>query len=256
VSGGSDGLAQTRSLPRRQARDLRPGDTHYSAYVGPPAQYDFMGATQFRLLAALGLRETHRVLDVGCGGLRAGRLLIPYLNEGCYCGIEPNAWLVEDAIANEVGRDLIARKAPAFAFRDDFDARGFGKSFDFIVAQSIFSHAGPGMLRMALGRLAPVLAERGLMLVTFIEAEIHPQFEVETEGWVYPECLTYRAQTLQDIVSDLGLAHQRLPWFHPRQTWFALAKDAADLVPSDQLRHLTGAVLRTPEFASSRDVTP
>ena len=25
-----------------------------------------------------------RLIDIGCGSLRSGRLLIPYLNEGCY----------------------------------------------------------------------------------------------------------------------------------------------------------------------------
>jgi cyclopropane fatty-acyl-phospholipid synthase-like methyltransferase len=61
------------------ASKLNPGDKHYKAYVGPPTQYDFMGATQFRLLCTLGLREQHKVLDFGCGSLRAGRLLLSYL---------------------------------------------------------------------------------------------------------------------------------------------------------------------------------
>ena len=68
-----------RALSREAAKALPPGARHYAAYVGPPEQYDFMGATQFRLLTTLGLREHHSVLDFGCGSLRAGRLLIPYL---------------------------------------------------------------------------------------------------------------------------------------------------------------------------------
>lgn len=52
-------------------RKTRAGDANLRAYVGPPAQYDFMGATQFRLLAGLGLREEHRIVDIGCGSLRA-----------------------------------------------------------------------------------------------------------------------------------------------------------------------------------------
>jgi hypothetical protein len=65
---------ETRTLGREAAKSLSPGSRHYTAFVGPPQQYDFMGATQFRLLTTLGLREHHRLLD-----LRAGRLLIPYL---------------------------------------------------------------------------------------------------------------------------------------------------------------------------------
>ena len=94
---------QTTTLSREEAaKTLRAGSpAHYSAYVGPPALYDFMGATQFRLLTTLGLRDTHNLLDFGCGSLRAGRLLIPYLLPGRYFGVEPNAWLVEEAIINQ-----------------------------------------------------------------------------------------------------------------------------------------------------------
>jgi hypothetical protein len=90
---------RTRDFAPDQARTLLPGADHYRAYVGPADQWDFMGATQFRLLTALGLRETDTVLDVGCGSLRAGRLLIPYLAVGGYHGIEPNTWPLDDAIA-------------------------------------------------------------------------------------------------------------------------------------------------------------
>ncbi len=87
----------TRQIPSQEVRALAPGSDHYTAYVGPPQDYDFMGATQFRLLTTLGLRDHHRLLDFGCGSLRAGRLLIPYLNPGNYYGIEPNRWLIDDA---------------------------------------------------------------------------------------------------------------------------------------------------------------
>src|ERR1700724_2187949 len=79
------------------------GSPLFRAYVGPPRQFDFMGAPQFRLLTTLGLREHHSVLDFGCGSLRAGRLLIPYLLPGRYYGLEPNRWLVEDGISRQLG---------------------------------------------------------------------------------------------------------------------------------------------------------
>jgi hypothetical protein len=66
---------------------LNPGDPHYRAFVGPPEDYDLVAAMCFGLLTSLGLRGRHRVLDVGCGSLRLGRLLIPYLNADNYhCG--------------------------------------------------------------------------------------------------------------------------------------------------------------------------
>jgi hypothetical protein len=69
----------TRRLSDTDTRNLGAGAAHYTAFVGPPDQYDLMGATQFRLLTTLGLRDYHRLLDFGCGSLRVGRLLISYL---------------------------------------------------------------------------------------------------------------------------------------------------------------------------------
>ena len=45
---------------------------HYKAYVGPPSVYDLVGAMQFNLLTSFGLRDFHKLLDIGCGSLRAG----------------------------------------------------------------------------------------------------------------------------------------------------------------------------------------
>ena len=252
MSGESPG--PLRALSRDAARSLAPGSAHYSAYVGPAGQWDFMGATQFRLLTALGLREDHRLLDLGCGSLRAGRLLIPYLNPGCYCGIEPNMWLVEDAITAEIGPETIARKKARFSDSADFDAGGFGVSFDFIVAQSIFSHAGPDMLFQALPRLAAVLAPGGLILATFLCSDLRPEIPPETPGWTYPGCIAYRPETLADLCASAGLIGRRLPWYHPRQTWYAIAARSSDLPPPDMDRHLTGAVLRDPEFVKSQEI--
>ena len=114
------GEATIRGLPDAAARTLGAGAAHYTAFVGPPDQYDLIGATQFTLLITLGLRDHHRLLDFGCGSLRAGRLLIAYLQRGNYHGLEPNAWLVEDAIERQVGRDQVAIKQPRFHAYDDF----------------------------------------------------------------------------------------------------------------------------------------
>jgi len=110
----SDAARGPRGLPREAAKVLPPGSQHDTAYVGPPAEYDALAATQFRLPTTLGLREHHRLLDFGCGSLRVGRRLIPYLQPGNHHGIEPNSWLIEDAIACEIGHDQIRLKQPVF----------------------------------------------------------------------------------------------------------------------------------------------
>jgi SAM-dependent methyltransferase len=157
----SDAARGARNVPREAAKALLPGSQHYTAYVGPPAEYDAMAATQFRLLTTLGLREHHRLLNSGCGSLRVGRLLIPYLLPGNYHGIEPNSWLIEDAIAREIGHDQIRLKRSVFRANADFSSDGFGVAFDFIVAQSVFSHAGADLVAPALSGFRRNLAPGG-----------------------------------------------------------------------------------------------
>jgi len=240
--------SKTRELSDEEANKLGSSEPHYRAFVGPPQQYDFMGATQFRLLCSLGLREHHKMLDFGCGSLRAGRLFIPYLAPGGYFGIEPNAWLIEDAIKRQIGQDAIYLKRPTFSNSDAFDAGVFGESFDFIVAQSIFSHAGPGILRKALTSFDKALRPGGICLVTIVEDDCDTP-----EGWHYrkitPEgSVRYRPSLFRQIATEVGFKFVRLPWFHPRQAWWLLGHD---LPPEEHLALLHGAVLRDAAFTDS-----
>jgi cyclopropane fatty-acyl-phospholipid synthase-like methyltransferase len=239
-----------RALSREVAKALPPGARHYTAYVGPPEQYDFMGATQFRLLTTLGLREHHSVLDFGCGSLRVGRLLIPYLLEGRYYGLEPNQWLIDDAIDRELSRPLIDLKRPTFLHHSDFSATAFGVSFDFILAQSIFSHAGRDLVSRCLAEFRSCLEKSGLILVTFVQPhQLGTTEEFSGSGWVYPTCVAYKLETVVAIIEAAGLVGRALPWFHPRQTWFAMAHSPADLPAEADDAHLSGVVLRAPGLA-------
>lgn len=228
---------------------LKAGDEHYTAFVGPPHQYDFMGATQFRLLCELGLRDHHHVLDFGCGSLRAGRLLITYLQPDRYFGIEPNRWLIDEAIAKEIGQDMVRIKRPRFSHSDAFTASVFDETFDFIVAQSIFSHAGPTIVRRALASFAERLKPGGICAVTFVVGG--KAAPTPGEGWLYPACVRYRREAIRDFVEDAGLLGMPIPWFHPRQVWFLLALNRESLPTAREARLLHGAVLRAPEFRSS-----
>jgi len=245
-----------RALTRDAAKTLPPGAHHYAAYVGPPEQYDFMGATQFRLLTTLGLRENHSVLDFGCGSLRAGRLLIPYLREGRYYGLEPNQWLIDDAIERELGQTLIDLKRPTFLHHSDFSATAFGVSFDYILAQSIFSHAGHDLVSKCLADFRSCLNPSGLILATFVEPQLLGRTEDSPEnGWVYPDCVGFRRETVQALIAKAGLAGRALPWFHPRQTWFAMAHSPAELPAVADDAHLSGVVLRCAELAPPQEGT-
>jgi SAM-dependent methyltransferase len=200
---------------------LKPGAAQYRAYVGPPADYDLVAAMSFSLLVALGLRQHHRLLDVGCGSLRIGRLLIPYLNRGGYVGIEPNAWLVQEALERELGLDQAGIKAPFFHYSDSAQGlpEGARGPFDFALAQSLFSHTGPDLLERWLREIRGLLGPAGGLVATYRAGESDPV----QRGWVYPDCVLYRPESLRAAAAAAGFRCLPLDWRHPRQNWVLLA---------------------------------
>ena len=199
---------------------LRPGDPQYRAYVGPPEDYDLIAAMTFNLLTTLGLRQHHSLLDIGCGSLRIGRLLIPYLNRGRYFGVEPNEWLVAEGIKRELGETLVQIKRPTFFFSDSPDTIVQAKiAFDFALAQSIFSHCGLDLIKGWLSAISRSLAQDGALVATFLIGEE----DCAQTGWVYPECVNYRSATLERAAADVNLRFEILDWKHPRQTWALFA---------------------------------
>jgi hypothetical protein len=205
---------------------LKPGDPHYRAYVGPPDRYDLIAAMTFNLLTTLGLRQHHLLLDLGCGSLRIGRLLIPYLNKDNYVGIEPNEWLVREGVRNEVGETLLQIKHPRFFFTDspvvlnEMQAR-----FDFAVAQSIFSHCGLDLITRWISFIANSLTPSGALIATFFPSET----DNTKEGWIYPGCVSYKPDTLRKVATEAGLRFEILDWRHPKQTWALFAAPQFDM---------------------------
>jgi hypothetical protein len=199
---------------------LRPPLAH-RGYVGPAEFYDLAAAGQFNLLTLLGLREEHHLLDIGCGSLRGGRLFLTYLSPGHYYGIEPNRWLVQQGLRKEVGRSMGRLKRPHFSYDDSFTLTTFGRQFDFIVAQSIFSHAAAVQIRRCLSEAKQVMHTESLFLATFLEGDEN----YASNEWSYPDGAYYTRPFMFSLVSEAGLIAHRLPWRQVGgQTWIAIAR--------------------------------
>ncbi len=199
--------------------DLKGGDHHYRAFVGPPTWYDVIGAYQFCLLVEIGLREGHTLLDIGCGSLRAGRLIIPYLNPGNYYGVEPEKWLVEEGIKNEVGEDLIRIKTPHFLYVDDWGFSRFNTSFDYIIAQSIFSHASPEQIAACLQNVRLCMKDQTIFAANFLVGDQ----DYQGSEWVYPGTVPYRHQTIVNMAEKAGLTCVGVNGFHLALSWYLFA---------------------------------
>ena len=179
----------------------------------------------FNLLTTLGLRQHHSLLDIGCGSLRIGRLLIPYLNRGKYFGVEPNEWLVDEGIRRELGETLVQIKRPTFFFSDSPDTIAQAKiAFDFALAQSIFSHCGLDLIKEWLSAISRSLAQDGAAGCHVFDR----RGRLRANGLDLSRCVNYRPATLERAAKDVNLRFEILDWKHPRQTWALFAAPGFD----------------------------
>lgn len=199
-----------------------PGSHDYRAFIGPAQNYDLVAAMQFNLLTHLGLREHHTLLDIGCGSLRAGKLTIPYLLPGNYCGIEPEQWLLDEGIAKEIGSSQVALKRPTLINDRNFTLSAFNRRFDYLLAQSIFSHTSQAQMIRCLGEARQVMTPQSIFVATYVAGDSN----YTGDEWVYPECVTYTPDHMSALAASQGLACHPVRWMHPNgQSWVAIVRD-------------------------------
>lgn len=139
-------------------------------FVG--GMWNEMGQLQFDFLVKQGLRPSHVFLDIACGALRAGRLLIPYLDPGNYLGIDKHTELIEAGKANEIGADVLEGRRPEFVVSDCFSFEGFSKRPDFCIAQSLFTHLRKEDIDLCFGKLGAFAGPGCRFFASFNETSI------------------------------------------------------------------------------------
>lgn len=158
-------------------------------FVGDPASWDLRGRMIYDFLVECGLTSQSRVLNIGCGNLSEGRLLIHHLEPGRFVGVDPAGWLVEAAL--EKMPELL-HKEPRFLWRTDFDASGEGEKFDLIVSHSVLSHIAHWQLDQFLANTRKVVDEGAVCVASFI----NDQYNSFDAQWVYPGVSTFRLRTI------------------------------------------------------------
>jgi cyclopropane fatty-acyl-phospholipid synthase-like methyltransferase len=185
--------------------------------------YDSIGAVQFAFLSGFfGLRETHKLLEIGSGSLRAARFLIPYLDSGNYCGVEPNTNSVRLGIDQELGAEMAERKKPRFTARRDFDFREFGERFDFALSYSVFTHVPPTQVPMIFANAADVFHDTSILLATACLHDVAEQI-VDEEQWTDLPINIYSFDRMEQAAASAGL--RMLFLGHAFQDWFVAFKD-------------------------------
>jgi len=149
---------------------------------GPKEQFEKIGKLQLQVLLNNGLRPDHKVLDIGCGCLRAGVHIMEVLNPGNYCGLEPNTTMLEFGKTHVVGAAGLVAAKPNFDNNFEFDFTPFQATFDFFVARSIWTHASKPQIESMLDGFLATAAPDAVFLASFYPA-LADEDDYKESGW-------------------------------------------------------------------------
>ena len=171
------------------------------------------GQLQLELLKREGCTRDSTVLEIGCGNLHAGILLIQYLEKSRYVGVDPNKWLRRKTLKNLWASELIREKQARFLSVDNFDASKLGTRFDFVLSHSVLSHCAHWQLEQYLRNAGKVLAPGGHILASICLAEGNAYGSSGTpdkedsmdETWQYPGISWFKLATVISTAGRCGL---------------------------------------------------
>ncbi|MFE3825483.1 class I SAM-dependent methyltransferase [Streptomyces sp. NPDC059092] len=158
-----------------------------------------LGTMQFDYLLGHGLRPEHRMLEIGCGNLRAGWRFISHLEPAHYYGIDISPDILAAAQDTLVDRGLQDRLPTLTPVRDLKLAFLPDAWFDVVHAHSVFSHSPLPVIEECLAHVGRVLAPGGWFDFTFDRTE-------GEEHQVLREDFYYRTETLIALAEKHGLS--------------------------------------------------
>jgi SAM-dependent methyltransferase len=176
--------------------------------------WDELGELQVDFLKSQGLQPHHRVLDIGCGSLRAGVKLVRFLDTGNYFGTDLNDSLLRAGYDVEISREGLTHKLPRanLAVDEEFKLPFEQAQFDFALAQSVFTHLPLNYLRICLERLSEIVAAEAKFFVTIFAV---PQDHL-TRVPCYHERGGFTSYGAKDPyhyrASDMEFVCRGLPW--------------------------------------------
>jgi ubiquinone/menaquinone biosynthesis C-methylase UbiE len=181
-----------------------------------PEQWQQFGQMQFDYLVKHGLKPDDRLLEIGCGNLRAGRLFIGYLGTGNYYGIDisPEMLLAAQRVLADSG---LQHKLPRLTLTDSltfaFLPDGY---FTAVHAHSVFSHCPVPLIEECFAHVGRVMAPGAIFDFTFFRSDGADYHHVLREDFYYS------TETLERLARRHGFRAQIMddwidPWdFQPK----------------------------------------
>jgi len=166
--------------------------------VGTPSseRWEAIGRKQFRFLKSHGLERRHRMLEIGCGNLRAGRHFIRYLRPGHYTGVDISPEILLAAQQTLVSDGLQPKQPRLYLVAGselDFLA---DSAYDVVHAHSVFTHTPLEVIDGYFAAAFRALRPGGFFDFTYHHTDDAP-WDFLQEDYYYPtDFLLGRAATI------------------------------------------------------------
>ena len=195
---------------------------------GPEHLFEIAGEKTFDLLNSLGICETSKVLDIGCGFLRIGATLIKFLNKKSYFGIEPAERMTEEGMDTLLSKEDLIKKQPTFDFNKNYDLSCFNRKFDFFILRSVWTHCAKKDILSILDQFVELSNPGGKLLASIIKDENNPTLVKKGDymgetwedaviyhsiEWIEKECLKRNLKYGFSVDHNFG-----------QQEWFIVSK--------------------------------
>lgn len=200
-----DMVAYYRSVVEADVRSVDPNRA-----IGSFSQEHWLeiGQKQFSYLLAHGLKPSDRLLEIGCGNLRAGWRLIDYLDADNYTGTDIAPSVLASAKAVVAERHLES-KNPTLLLVDEMSLTVLAdRSFDVIHAHSVFTHLSLDIIDACVATAARLLKPEGFFDFTYLAGS----------GNVKLEDFYYQPDQLEEIAQSHGFRAERMgDWQYSQQ---------------------------------------
>lgn len=158
--------------------------------IGSPDRQGWMemGKLQFDYLVRHGLQPSHKLLEIGCGNLRAGWRFISYLEPGNYFGIDisPDILLAGERTIAEFNLQV---KVPHLFPIDHMNSEFLPECyFDIIHAHSVFTHSPSDVIEACFANIGRIMKHNAFFDFTFFSSDgrTNRAYKVSNEDFYYP----------------------------------------------------------------------
>lgn len=196
-------LSKTPGVQRANGAYSFYDESHHKSYGRPWC----LGRDHLDYLVSRGLKPRDNFLDLGCGALRTGIFVIPYLEADRYFGVEAHRLSLEAAVNYEIPLNNLAQKHPRLLHSSKFDLTHWGVTFDWIFAFSLFklNHVELALQKVAFSKISETLVKDGRVVLS--PPLVAQQLElIESIGFKVAHEESRSASLLDDKIEWMELA--------------------------------------------------